>query len=387
MKPLRLAIVAQRFWPRVGSLETRAGQLACGLADAGMEVTIVTGRWQPHWPVEISYHGIPVVRLAPPPVGRWNTWRWTHSLTHWLRQHAGRFDVFCVWGLMHEAAAVVRATGPQMPVVLVPERVGWHGDCFRQVRVFGGHGIKCACLRARAFVANSPAARRELEAAGYPRERIVDVPLGVRRLPRRGPQTQIEARDLLAESNLALQTVAHAPLAVSTSRLAAGRGWEQLLAAWSIVVRQKAAARLWLAGESPATAVMQRIEALGLRPWVTLLGMFDDVEGLLAAADVHVAPATDGSPQAIVEAMAAGVPSVAVDAHLNRWLLGNDDAGLLVPADNPAAFAAAIRRLLDDPPLAARLGAAGQQRVEAEFDLGKVVEKYLELFEDVCARI
>ena len=115
--------------------------------------------------------------------------------------------------------------------------------------------------------------------------------------------------------------------------------------------------------------------------------MFDDVEGLLAAADVHVAPATDGSPQAIVEAMAAGVPSVAVDAHLNRWLLGNDDAGLLVPADNAAAFAAAIRRLLDDPPLAARLGAAGQQRVEAEFDLGKVVEKYLELFEDVCARI
>ena len=85
--------------------------------------------------------------------------------------------------------------------------------------------------------------------------------------------------------------------------------------------------------------------------------MFDDVEGLLAAADVHVAPAADGSPQALVEAMAAGVPSVAIDVPLNRWLLGDDAAGLLVPPENAAALAAAIARLLDDPALAARLGA------------------------------
>ena len=108
--------------------------------------------------------------------------------------------------------------------------------------------------------------------------------------------------------------------------------------------------------------------------------MFDDVEGLLAAADVHVAPAADGSPQAIVEAMAAGVPSVAIDVPLNRWLLGDDAAGLLVPPENAAALAAAILRLLDDPALAARLGAAGWQRAQAEFDLAKMVEKYMELF-------
>ena len=66
---------------------------------------------------------------------------------------------------------------------------------------------------------------------------------------------------------------------------------------------------------------------------------------------------------------------------LNRWLLGDEAAGLLVPPENTAAMAAAMLRLLDDPALAARLGAAGWQRAEAEFDLGKMVEGFMELFE------
>src|SRR5271157_273533 len=119
-----------------------------------------------------------------------------------------------------------------------------------------------------------------------------------------------------------------APLVVSTSRLGEGSGCEQLLAAWSIVARQKVSARLWLAGEAPAV-VVQRIEALGLSGRVGLIGMFDDVECLLSAADVHVSPSADGSPQSILESMAAGVPSAAIDVPTNRWLLGDDAAGLL----------------------------------------------------------
>ena len=191
---------------------------------------------------------------------------------------------------------------------------------------------------------------------------------------------------MLAEANSALQLPLHSPLVVSTSRLTAGRGWEQLLAAWSIVARQKAAARLWLAGEAAAASVMYRIDALGLSGRVILIGLFDDVECLLAAADVHVAPAPDGSPQALVEAMSAGAPSVAIDVPLNRWLLGDDAAGLLVPPENAEALAAAVIRLLDDSKLAARLAAAAQQRAKTDFDFEKMVEGYRELLERVRAR-
>ena len=272
-------------------------------------------------------------------------------------------------------------------MVLVPERTGWHGDCFRQVRSPAAAASSVpACVRRPWWRAVRPRGGswkppdiRGSESSTCPWE--------CRDRRRARQQTQAEARDLLAESNSALQLAADAPLVVSTGRLAAGRGWEQLLAAWSIVARQKVAARLWLAGEAPAAAaVVQRIEALGLSGRVGLIGMFDDVECLLAAADVLVAPAADGSPQSLVEAMAAGVPSVAIDVPLNRWLLGDDAAGLLVPPENAAALAAAILRLLDDPALAARLGAAGWQRAEAEFDLGKMVEGYCELFDCVGAK-
>jgi glycosyltransferase involved in cell wall biosynthesis len=406
VKPLRLAMVAQRFWPRAGSLETRAGQLACGMADCGAELTIVTARWQAQWPAEIRYHGIPVVRLDPPPVGRWSTWRWTRALAHWIGRNADQFDLVLVWGLMHEARAVIRAAlkprDSRVPVVVVPERIGWRGDCFRQVRVTGGRGIKDACQRAAAFVANSPAARQELEAAGYRRDRIVDVPQGVPLMPPRSFATQMEARSLLAEANPALQLALQAPLVVSTSSLGAdsqtagrwegGRSWELLLSAFSLVARQKIAARLWMAGESNGEEMIAaRIEALGLTGRAGLIGVFDDVEGVLSAADVHVSAAADGSPLAIIEAMAAGAASVAIDVPVNRWLLGDalvdqEAAGLLVPPDDAEALAAAILRVLDDSELAARLGIAGQKRAELEFDAGRMVAGYLELFRRLAER-
>jgi glycosyltransferase involved in cell wall biosynthesis len=377
-------LVAQRFWPRAGGLETRAAQLACGLADCGVEITVVTARWHAHWPAEIHYHGFPVVRLSPPPTGPWSTWRWTRVLARWVKRNCDHLDLIVVWGLMHEARAVVQTalqSGGSPPVVIVPERIGWQGDCFRQVRIAGGRSIKAACQGASAFVANSPAARRELEAAGYPRERIVDVPQGASLLPPRTFETQMEARALLAEANPDLQLALQAPLAVCTSSLEAGCGWEQLLPAWSVVAQQNTAARLWLASEVPAAAsIAARIEALGLSGRAGLIGVFDDIECLLAAADIHVAPAADGAPLAIVEAMAAGAASVAIDVPINRWLLGDEAAGLLVPADDVEALAAAILRLLHDSELAERLGATGRRRAEAEFDAGKMVQGYWDLF-------
>ena len=77
------------------------------------------------------------------------------------------------------------------------------------------------------------------------------------------------------------------------------------------------------------------------------------------------------------------MPSVAIDVPLNRWLLGDGAAGLLVPPDDAATLAAAILRLLDDAELAAGLGTAGWQRAEAEFDFGRMVKAYRELFESV----
>jgi glycosyltransferase involved in cell wall biosynthesis len=377
-------MIAQRFWPRAGALETRAAQLACELFDRGVEITVVTSRWHVEWPAEIHFHGLPVVRLAPPPSGRWRAWRWSRALARWLKRNEDHLDVILVWGMLGEAKTAIESIGASVPIVLVPERTGWHGDCFQQSRTAVGVRLQRICRRAAAFVATGPAARRELEAAGYPRERIHEVPPGVPLLPPRTEATKPAAREMLADASTLLQLAPRTPLAVSTTRLAANRGWECLLAAWSIVARQIPAARLWLAGEAPQAAeVAMRIHRLGLAVSVILVGQFDDVAQLLSAVDLHVAPGPDGGLQPILEAMAAGVPSVAADVPVNRWLLAEAAAEQLVPPDDAKAMAAAIVRLLQDTDAAERLGAAGWARATEEFGLSGMVDGFCRVLEEM----
>ncbi len=386
MKPLRVAMLAQRFWPRAGALETRTAQLACEIVDRGTEVTIVTARWHVEWPAEIHFHGLPVVRLGPPPTGRWRAWRWRRALARWLQRNVDHFDVVLVWGMMDEARAAIEAIGARVPIVLVPERTGWQGDCFRQARA-GGERLHRTCHKAAAFVATSPAARRELEAAGYPRDKIHDVPPGVPLLPPRTIETQRAAQELLADASTLLKLTTGSPLVVSTERLTADRAWPFLLAAWSIVARQMPAARLWLAGEAPQAAeVAARINGLGIAASVGILGQFDNVAELLAAADLHVSPAPDGAFQPILEAMAAGVPSVAAEVPLNRWLLGEAASGQLVPPDDAKAMAAASVRLLEDKEAAERLGAVGWERAKCEFSLPAMVNAFCRVLEEIKAQ-
>jgi glycosyltransferase involved in cell wall biosynthesis len=95
---------------------------------------------------------------------------------------------------------------------------------------------------------------------------------------------------------------------------------------------------------------------------VRLLGARDDVPALLAAADVVVVPSRWEARALIVqEAMLAGRPIVATRVGGVPELTGEDGAVLVEP-DDPAAIAAAVTAVLDDPALAARLGGAARAR-------------------------
>jgi glycosyltransferase involved in cell wall biosynthesis len=382
VKPLRLVMVARRFWPLSGGAEQTLGRLATALAERECRPTILTARWQPRWPEQICWHGLSVVRLSPPPQGRWKTWRYARAVAGWLRRRQDEFGLVYVWGLGEEAGAAVRALGSRRPVVLRAQRSGRRGDCFRQIETAGGRKNKGWCMRADALVAPTGALRRELEAAGYPRARIREIALGVGPLPPPTADTRAAARRGLAEANAALALGPEDQLAVSTVRLEAGRGWEHLLAAWPAVAHRLPHARLWLAGEAPdRAAVGRQIESLGLGSRVVVAGVFDDLDVLLGACDLAVVPATDGAPLAVLEAMAAGLPVVATDLPGHREVAGDAQEALLVPVADVPALAAAIVRLLADREFSARLASAARARAARDFCLARMVEEHLALFE------
>jgi glycosyltransferase involved in cell wall biosynthesis len=89
----------------------------------------------------------------------------------------------------------------------------------------------------------------------------------------------------------------------------------------------------------------------------------------------------DGLPTVLTEAMALKVPVVATPVTGIPELVDDGRTGLIVPERDPAALAAAIRRLIEEPETARRLAKAGRARVERDFDLHANVRELRTLFE------
>lgn len=136
-----------------------------------------------------------------------------------------------------------------------------------------------------------------------------------------------------------------------------------------------------------AARVRQLVADLGLADRVVFTGYLTNAElaGLYGGASVFVLPSRyEGFGMILLEAMAAGVPVVCTAAGSLPEVVG--DAGLLVPDDDPGAMAAAVRRVLSSPSLAAELVAKGSARLTA-FSWRDTAAQTLALYREVVRRV
>jgi len=154
------------------------------------------------------------------------------------------------------------------------------------------------------------------------------------------------------------------PVVLAVGRLARQKGLDVLLEAASAWRDLDPAPLVVIAGDGPLTGEL-RAQAAQLGVDVQFLGRRDDVPALLGAAAVFVLPSRwEGQPLVLQEALRAGIPVVATLVGGVPCLTG-EDAAVLVPGADARALAAAVRSVLTDAPLAARLRAAAAVRAAA----------------------
>jgi glycosyltransferase involved in cell wall biosynthesis len=140
--------------------------------------------------------------------------------------------------------------------------------------------------------------------------------------------------------------------------------------------------RFVLVGEGELEAALQaQAAALGLGERFRFAGFSRDVAAAFSAMDVVVFPSLwEGTPLTAFEALAMGKPIVATDADGLLDILADRRDALVVPKRDPAALAAAIVTVIENPALATEL-AAGARRTGARYDIGVFVRKMERLYE------
>ncbi len=214
--------------------------------------------------------------------------------------------------------------------------------------------------------------RREIVERGalHP-ETVVAIPYGIRVEDYDVPESA--GRAVRDELGIAPST----PLVLAIGRLHLQKRFDLLFDTFAIVRKSVPDALLLVAGHGRLGADLDdRVERLGLRDAVRLVGFRRDIPALLSAADcLALSSDFEGLPMVILEAMAAARPVVSTAVGSIDAQIDDGRTGMLVPRGDADALAAALVRVLTLPDRGRALGRAAREKVQAEFPLRLCVER------------
>ena len=236
-------------------------------------------------------------------------------------------------------------------------------------RVPTGAATRWLYARATAEVVTTGEAIRQqvINAAGVSPARVTSIPTGID-LKHFAPGDKLDARR-------ALQFAPDVPLVGIVATLRSWKGHRFLLEAMTLLVHRDA--QLAIVGDGPQKdALAAQVRELNLGARVRLAGNQRDVAPWLRAFDVFALPsyANEGVPQALLQAMAVGVPCVTTAAGAIGEIAINDATAIVVARQNAVALAAGIDRLLGDPGLGARLAWSARERTQEKFGIGAMLD-------------
>jgi L-malate glycosyltransferase len=299
---------------------------------------------------------------------RWQSLRTRFNLSRHLRQH--RVQVAHAFDFYTNLTLIPAAKLARVPVVIGSHRQ--LGDLLTPAQF----RVQAAAFRCcDAVVCNSAAAAERLIGAGLAPNKIAVI----------GNALPVEA---FAAAPAALSTrpgvVRVGMVARMNHRYKNHSGFFRIAAE---IHARMPNAEFVLAGDGPLRQEFEREAAsLGLANSTVFLGDRQDMPAVLASIDVAVLTSDSESlSNVILEAMAAGLPTVAYDVGGNSELLAGQ-RGILIPAGNETSFAGAVEKLLTDAALREQVGHQAQQFARENFSLDRVCQRYLDLYLELLRR-
>ena len=230
-------------------------------------------------------------------------------------------------------------------------------------------------------VAISQGVHSALAAGGIPESQMRLITSGVdtaRFTPNFDARTRIRSH-----YNIDAQT----PLVLSVGALVERKGHELLLTAARHLKEKGRDIRYLICGDGPLRAALEsHVHALALERNVHFTGFCSNVEDFLSAADVFIhVPHHEGLGVAVIEALAAGLPTIASRVGGIPELIEDQKTGLLISPQNVDLLTTALIRLLSSPAFARQLGKAGQEFVRNHFDISLMAQANEALYMEVLA--
>jgi L-malate glycosyltransferase len=375
--PVRVCYVVSFFHPFASGAEKQALAQGEELVRRGHVVHVVT-RAVPGYPIDDEeYHGLSIHRwIKTATSGPLFGLSFVAGVVNALRRLRSDVDVIHTHQALWEAVAtgMARRYLSSAPTLVQPASAGYYGEADELGRTRGAPLLRRAILNNTGFAAISAEIERQWLNLGVSERRMVRMASGVD-TDRFYPGPSAVDGKLLPR-----------PRVIFTGRLHPQKNLPLLFSAWKEVVRSSPA-NLILVGPGPDRRQLTDLAgAMGIADRVQFVGAVDDPAEYLRAADIFVLPSVaEGMSNSLLEAMATALPCVVSGIGGNTDLVTDGQTGRLVPTAGAEDWSRTLLEVLEKPAEMRRLGEAARRRVEDQFALHVVVDRYLELYRRMIA--
>jgi glycosyltransferase involved in cell wall biosynthesis len=383
--PIRVLMVVRLFYPWVGGTERQALKLAKMLVEKDVQVEIVTGWWFRGTPQREVVEGISVFRnhtlwemFGIKGLRKLGGYLYILTLLWYLAHRRKHYDIIHVHGLnYHTFAAALAGRWFKRKTITKLANSGVASDITKMKtgqQLALSHLLLPVALTCDRFIALTKTIVNELVGAGVPPDRILELVNG------------IDTEEIVARSSYELH---QPPRLIYIGRLHAQKGLDILLKAVGFLTEQELVDgfRLQLVGSGPLWNELHNlVDELGIGHHVQFLGQSDRVLELLQGSDIFILTSrAEGISNALLEAMTTGLPVIVSNVPGNMDVITHNKNGLLCSVEKPDSLSQAITTLLYSPDLRERLGKAARETIERRYDLGRIADRYIQLYRDLLS--